>query len=356
MSPSQRQRQRAPQPKARSAVHPVPEGMGQATARHPRRPRVRLRMTNYNGLNMCTIVYNKEMFRIQYKTIGLTYSKCNAERKEMVDFIQSKLPLEEYYCVRETHDPKKEGFSPDFPYHLHVWFKLPTKPNIKNPRIFDYKGCHPNIGKKQRNWVYNYLQKQDKEPYTNIPDGYIELAKAGRYDDAVSRFQAVHPKEFVINMPRVLQNLRRIGRPDHRDKIYPLTENHWMPDWDPAEKSLWVVFESQKGKTEWAKTYVTHHLKKSYLRVTHLDTLKTWNGEEVIIYDDCSFAHLPRETCIHIAETKNSRQIHCRHANACLPPGIANIFLSNVENIWPTDYSGAIMNRLLMLAPSIRFY
>lgn len=295
------------------------------------------------------------MFRIQYKTIGLTYSKCNAERKEMVDFLQSKLSMEEYYCVRETHDPTKENYSPDFPYHLHVWFSLTSKPNIKNARYFDYKGCHPNVGKKGRNWIYNYLQKQDKEPYTNIPDGYVELAKAGRYDDAVSRFQAVHPKEFVINMPRVLQNLRTLSRPDSKMHVYPLT-CEWDPQWDPKEKSLWIVGESGCGKTEWAKSYITHGMKKSFLYITHLDALKRYNGEQVLLFDDLSFAHLPRETCIHLVECKNPRDIHCRHAVASIPPMVANIFLSNHEAIWPTDNYGAIDRRLLMRAPSIRFY
>lgn len=295
------------------------------------------------------------MFRIQYKTFGLTYSKCNASRQEIVEFIKTKLPVDEYYCVRETHDPTKENYSPDFPYHLHVWFSITKKPNIKCPNYFDYKGHHPNIGKKKRNWIYNYLQKQDREPYTNIPDSYIGLAKAGMYDKAVARFQELHPMQFVINMPRVLQHIRRLSRPEFKDTIYPLTSD-WDPEWNPAEHTLWIVGGTGCGKTEWAKSYVTHKLKKSYLRVTHLDGLKRYNGEEVIIFDDLNFAHLPRETVIHIVEVKNFREIHCRHAIAMIPPGVANIILTNVEDIWPMDPIGAISRRVLKRAPLIRFY
>jgi hypothetical protein len=127
-------------------------------------------------------------------------------------------------------------------------------------------------------------------------------------------------------------------------------------EWDPSEKSLHIVGESGTGKTEWAKSYVVHKLEKTYLRVTHLDGLKKYAGEDIIIWDDLSFNHIPRETAIHIAEVKNARDIHCRHSVASIPPGIGNIFLSNQAFIWPTDNYGAIERRVQIYAPSIRFY
>lgn len=294
------------------------------------------------------------MFRIQYKTFGLTYSKCNAERKEIVEFLQTKLQIVDYYCVRESHDSKKENYDPARPHHIHVWFNVDTKPNIKNPRFFDYNGIHPNIGKKKRNWIYNYLQKQDKQPYTNIPEGFIGLALAGDYDGAVRRFQDLHPKEFVINMPKVLGNLKKLSRPAHKMHVYPL-ECDYDPQWNPAEKSLHLVGASGCGKTEWVKSYL-HSIGKTFLYVTHLDTLKRYNGEDILVFDDMSFQHIPREAAIHLVECKNPRAIHCRHAVADIPPGVGNVFISNSPHIWPHDEHGAIERRLLVRAPLIRFF
>lgn len=294
-------------------------------------------------------------FRAQYQTFGLTYSKCNYSKQEVMDFIISKIDVVDYYMVRETHDPTKEKYDPNFPYHLHCWFNVAHKPNIRNCDFFKYKENRCNVAKKKRNWIYNYLTKQDKEPYTNIPEGYIGLAKAGKVAEAISRFQNDHPKEYVINKVKVDQNLRALSQKKREHKIYPLISDY-DPEWDPSELSLHMYGPSRLGKTEWAKSYVHHKLKKTFYVVTHIDNLKTYDGSDIIIYDDVSFTHLPTQTAIHIAECKNGKSIHCRHKVAEIPPGIGNIFLSNSPDIWPSDPYDAIKNRVKKVAPSIRFY
>lgn len=290
----------------------------------------------------------KSTFRAQYKTFGLTYSQCPLEKKEIMDFIMTKVEVEEYYVVRETH---KDGN-----FHIHLWMSLVNKPNIKNCKYFDYKGHHCNIGKKNRSWVHNYLKKQDKDPYTNIPDGYIELAKGGKLSEALLLFQQLHPKEYVINKIRVDSNLRSLARPPRLDKIFPLKTDIKLEDhWDQTT-SLWIVGDTRLGKTEYVKSYIHNVWKKSFFRVTHIDGLKKYSGEDYIIYDDLSFNHVPTATGIHLTETVNARDIHCRHAVASIPPGVKNIFLSNGHDIWPTDPHGAINARIKKWAPSIRFY
>lgn len=290
-------------------------------------------------------------FRAQYLTYGLTYSRCPMEREDLMNKLLLKIPyISDYYVARETHKEEKVC-----PYHLHVWFQVSQKPNFTNQNCFDIDGYHPNIGNKKRNWIYNYLKKQDIDPYTNIPTGFIQLAIEGRLEDATKQFINLHPKDYAINKVRIDANLKSLGKKKKEDHVYPLTSDY-VPDWDPAETSLHVVGESGCGKTEWAKSYVVHKLKKTYLRVTHMDGLKKYTDEDVIIWDDLSFAHIPREAAIHVCEVKNARDIHCRHAVASIPPGIGNIFLSNDPNIWPTDNFGAIERRVTEVAPYIRFY
>ncbi|AXH73085.1 MAG: Rep catalytic domain protein [Circoviridae sp.] len=287
-------------------------------------------------------------FRIQYTTVGLTYSRCPLEKSALRDFLLS-LPHEvsDYYIVQETHKEANDCL-----YHLHAWIEFTNKPNIRNCNFFDCQGFHPNIGKKKRNWIWNYLKKQDTEPLTNIEDGYVALAKAGLVDRALDCFSNQHPKDFIINYERIVKNVHTLGKRKRQDHIYPLTGD--IIDWDMNQQSLLVIGPTGCGKTEWAKSFVTHHLEKTYLRITHIDGLKKYNGEDFIIYDDLSFKHLPRETNIHLAEVRNARDIHCRHAVAPIPPGICNIFLAN-EYPFLADHHSAI-DRRLFLAPSIRFY
>lgn len=304
----------------------------------------------------------KKEFRAQYSTYGLTYSRCPLEREVVVEELVKLLDkyghsMEIFYCARETHKEEAEEGKEQTMYHIHIWFELiknGKKPNFKSEAVFDIhmdgKTYHPNIGKKNKSWIYNYLKKQDDNPYTNIPEGYIGLAQAGKLQEAIEMFQQMHPKDFVINRDRVLNNFRAMSAPIREEHVFPFTGEAIDI---PEGQSLLVVSGTNQGKTEWAKSFVKFHLNKTYLRVTHIDHLKKYCGEDYIIWDDCDFNHLPRTTQIHIAEVRNERQIHCRHTVANIPPGIINIFLANVD---PFSMQDEAISRRLFRAPSIRFY
>lgn len=290
-------------------------------------------------------------FRAQYLTVGLTYSRSTHTKEELLAFLQSKpWGIEEYYIVKETHKKEKRHEN-DTDYHLHAWFKWASKPNIRNERFYDHDGHHPNIGKKSKNWIWNYLKKQDKEPVTNIADNYIELAKSGLVKEAIQDFQHKHPKEYAIQKDRVDANLKSLAKKERVSHVFEFTGDPPPEDWNPETHTLVVIGEAGVGKTEWAKSFITS-LGETFLRVTHIDTLKEYDGQDWIIYDDVSFHHLPRETQIHIAEIPNERDIHCRNKPAHIPPGVKQIV---VVNAYPFSYDPSI-DRRVYKAPSIRFY
>jgi len=292
----------------------------------------------------------KGKFRAQYKTYGLTYSRCPLEREELLKGLQAipSIQITDYYIARETHKDNELKC----PYHLHVWFEVADKPNIRSDRFFDIQGYHPNIGKKKRNWIWNYLKKQDTTPLTNIEDSYVAKAKAGDFEGAITQFSLQHPKEFVINYERIVKNMKAMSKKPRPVKIYPFTGE--VIEWDYKKRCLCIVGPARIGKTQWAKSFVHHHLKMTFLRVTHIDGLKQYNGEDCIIYDDVSFAHLPRETQVHIAEVEEARDIHCRNRPASIPSGIFSIF---VNNDFPFIHGDAsIDDRLHVMSPLIRFY
>jgi len=303
----------------------------------------------------------KSKFRAQYKTFGLTYSRCALDKKEVMDWIIAKMgttstPVEDYYAVQETHKPTPDDPPGLIMTHIHIWFCVAAKPNISNCKYFDMKGHHPNLGKKNRSWVFNYLKKQDKDPYTNIPQGYVGLAKLGLYEEAKQLFADQHPKEYIINLDRVQKHLRSLSRKPRPQNYFTFAPEQYARmdnlNWDRKQTSLHIMGSTALGKTEFAKAWL-HKNGYTYLRVTHLDGLKKYQGEDFILFDDLSFLHLPRETQIHITEVKNASSIHCRHTTAEIPPGIGRIFLSNTT-IFKQD--PAIERRVTKFAPTIRFY
>lgn len=302
----------------------------------------------------------KVKFRAQYTEFGLTYSKCSHDKVDMMNTLLENHDIVDYYMVQETHDPKKENYDPDRPYHLHCWFNLANKPNFRNCNVFDYHGYHANIGKKNRNWIYRYLKKQDKDPYTNIPEGYIGLAKAGLFDQAVERFQSDHPKEYVINSLRVEDTLKRLSRPKRSINVFPLATELEIPNYDWTTKSLFLYGPVNKGKTEWVKSYITHKLKKTFLFVTSQDGFKQYRGEDYIIVDEWNPRNLSREEAINLTDVANPRDIKCRNTNAHIPAGVPRVFTSNEtpENYFPEDPYGSIIPKRVFVfqAPSIRFY
>lgn len=323
--------------------------------------------TSTSSLEQPATAPKEKAFRIQYKTLGITYSRCDLSREDCLKALQlicSKWQLNEYYIAQETHKPTEDD-DPDetIMTHLHVWLDLSAKSvDIKNCRAFDISNprggvFHPNIKKASKNWIFNYLKKQDATPLTNIPDNFIRLAIAGKVTEAISQFIDIHPKDYAIHKDIVNRNLHALGHKEKLDHIYPLSTDYDLK-WDHTSTSLHLVGPSGVGKTEFIKSYITHKLKLSYFFVTHMDTLLQYNKQDVIIWDDMSFAHLPRTSCIHIAESRNSRSLHCRHRIANIPAGVVNVFISNDTNIWPYDEYGAISRRVTqhVLPASIRFY
>lgn len=71
----------------------------------------------------------KLKFRLNAKQIFLTYSQCDLEKEDLLEFLKTKLHLERYIIARERHE--------DGNFHLHAYCKLSKRCDIKNPRHLD---------------------------------------------------------------------------------------------------------------------------------------------------------------------------------------------------------------------------
>lgn len=101
-------------------------------------------------------------------------------------------------------------------------------------------------------------------------------------------------------------------------------ENHGADEGIP--KSVVLIGEAGIGKTTWASKIAIYPMRY----ITHLDQLKTVEKEvKTLIFDDMSFAHIPREAQIQLLDRQCERAIHIRYGVASIRVGVKCIFLSN---------------------------
>jgi len=98
--------------------------------------------------------------------------------------------------------------------------------------------------------------------------------------------------------------------------------------WDYPEQitSLVIWGNSGIGKSEFAK-----FLLPKALFISHIDQLTLYDPQEYngIVFDDMSFAHMPREAQIHLVDWDNDRAIHVRYGTAFIPANTPKIFTAN---------------------------
>lgn len=71
----------------------------------------------------------KLKFRLQARQIFLTYSQCDLPKRELLEFLQSKLSVDRYIIAVEKHEDGRP--------HLHAYLKLAKKCDIKNQNWLD---------------------------------------------------------------------------------------------------------------------------------------------------------------------------------------------------------------------------
>lgn len=138
-----------------------------------------------------------------------------------------------------------------------------------------------------------------------------------------------HPT-VMVRYGRGIKDLHTQLNPILCKSKFTLNDFPWTPITDWSTSHL-IVGPAGCGKTEFAKCHF-----ENPLFVTHMDDLLNFVTEvhDGIIFDDMSFAHLPRNTQIFVTDVDNARSIHCRYSPAHIPANTRKIFTSNVLDIF----------------------
>jgi len=279
-----------------------------------------------------------DMFRFNTNTLYLTYSQCPLPNEECLEQLRQALEpneIVEYIIAEEKH---LDGNG-----HLHCFLILRDRCQSRNQRLVDLTGLegeiyHPNIQarvkspkkcqaycRKDGNFLTNMQFKPTSDPWSEM----VELAGSGHLKEARELICLEKPRDSIIYASQINTALLAVtrGRPVN---ITALTMERYpdLPEWD-KKKTLIIQGESGLGKTCLAKL-----LLPGALFCTHVDTLKSFQiGVHTgIIFDDLEFLHLPRTTQIHVTDTADARDIHCRHSNAYVPEGIPRIITTNLTH------------------------
>lgn len=301
-------------------------------------------------------------FQLNSKCILLTWPRCGVPLQDLLDFLWSYDHVQ-YVCVSsELHQ--------DGSLHRHALVQFSKPYRTRDPACFDFQGFHPNVqGAKKPaaalayvkkcedfiekgNWVEKTRRVRtdgDEASSTTVPDESTIKAKATdlelvdfliwaatnkvqyapqihsaiRLDDSFTLKEFVGVREYLL--PEFVQILQD------------------SPDWD-FQKALIIQGQSGCGKSHYAKTLAP----KPALWVTHIEVLRRFKSgyHKSIIFDDCSFKHLPRETQIHLVNYHDPVAIHCRYNPANIPANVPRIFTCNMDCL---DYSDPAIARRISI-------
>jgi len=274
------------------------------------------------------------MFSLDGVRFFLTYPQSDFDFDDVFKFIDSINRIQWLRVCKEQH----ENGEP----HVHCVFQFAKRFKTKSERIFDLAGRHPNIlPVRSIGASLNYVTKggnyKDFGPVPNVS------SKEKKYDlDKVVKATSGDRVDYNLlccSMGLSLQWADRIWN-DHNKQDCRTLETNYMSDLQhesivlqlselPTEGAICVavVGPTGCGKTSWACRVVP----KPALFVSHMDDLRAFRPgyHKGIVFDDMSFAHMPREAQIHLCDWLKPRSIHCRYGTSTIPAGTVKIFTAN---------------------------
>ena len=313
---------------------------------------------------------NSKNFRLQGKTLFLTYSQVNKDltKEEILNQLQAKLCIKNYLIAKEYHK--------DMGVHIHVLIELFKRCNIRNQTKLDLywemKEYHGNYQiAKNIDAIRLYLLKGD-DILTNWEIDY-KTGKIISMEDKLAlmtiRFGANRTLDYYIsNHPeklskfsRIESNLKRLDRHlQRRNKeqaLYDINsfEFHKEIDQSLLDKTCttWISGPSGTRKTSYVEARIeanrNNGIIQDYIFIRHLDQLKQFdaNKHELIIIDDCK---LPsnREDMINILDVERKGAINVKYDVVTIPANVKRVIISN-QRVHEMLHSKKLTNDLALI-------
>ena len=303
---------------------------------------------------------NTKKFRFNSKSFHLTYDKCHIPLLELVNKFTKYGKGLRFFSG--CHERGKHGTN----NHTHFFGEWNERCNVASARFFDFanpglrdvsggdggeikSSYHPNVKRvssklhKKRIWTYHAKEGATRLCSEGKPfcdgDTYQRIIDAEDLQTAIEEAGVnIRTVSDVINIRR-----QKRKREPYKHK-YP--EAEWtIPSFQECnDRCVFIRGPSGSGKTQWAI-----HQFENPLIVRHLDKLSEFDPavHDGIVFDDMSFAHLPRESVIALVDWEEESDVHIRYRTVSIPAYTKKIFTSNkeFEDVFPGDGFGAIRRR-----------
>ena len=236
---------------------------------------------NYKNPNNDIRNPNNSVFNFNQKSVFLTYAHVenyDFDKKMLGEYLYDKFKCEVTVVCLEHH---KDG-NP----HLHAWLEFDKQFHTRNPHIFDFHYCHPNIGqmldkyKNSRNNALQYMMKEDEDLFVKGIDleqwKYSSKNKTKYMCEDLIKGK-IELKNLVEKNPQLLMNYNRL-KTNLASFRLDMAENENI---EKTTENLWIYGKPGSGKTYYVKKNYPNH----YLKLQN----KWWdgyNGEEVVLLDD----------------------------------------------------------------------
>lgn len=278
-----------------------------------------------------------QQLRIKGKRFLITWAHHNVDDLEEIHTFLNGIGTVKFARIAREHHQ-------DGDIHIHAYVEYERALDRRNTRLFDHNGKHPNVKPKRtkKEWTnaYTYIEKEyafedfGENPQTEEEPENVNIVERARqsvsYEEYLNWGQnAGVPFGFVREAwniasrspPTTFQEGDVIGG---TISLFALQHMVFDPN---TRKALVIEGDTGIGKSVWAKT----HAPRPALLVSDIDDLKHLRRDyhRSIIFDDVSFAHIPRNIQIHLLDFDTSRTIRCRYINCAIPEGMHRIFTCN---------------------------
>nr|QJI53675.1 MAG: replication-associated protein [Cressdnaviricota sp.] len=155
---------------------------------------------------------------------------------------------------------------------------------------------------------------------------YREAIQAPNLSEAIELIKHGAPRDFVLHYEGILRSLREIHQTATTNPCWNWEFNIPKVHKTILERySVFLYGPSNTGKTSFALS----HFQNPCL-VRHIDDAKKISAEtDGLVFDDMSFKHWPRTSCIHILDLEHDAPLPTRYATTTIRAGLPRFFTSN---------------------------
>lgn len=311
----------------------------------------------YKGRAPSPLPRDQMSFRLRGTHFLITWAQIDLEHHAVFDVLDSYSPIKGCVLARELHS--------DGQPHFHAFVEFDQRLDRNLTTQWDLGGRHPNVRvkryRKDRRASAEYLRKGDNWiEFGSLSDGYEDdheeslLDLVGACNDWGEVLNLCHAENIAFALAKAAWNYLGSTPPTTVSEGFhyggeissrDLLDLEYTSDEPPT--SLFIGGRAGCGKSTWAFA----NAPRPALVVKHLEDLLFLRRDfhKALIFDDCSFAHLPRPTQIGIVDIEQTTTIHLRHIVTRIPAGLPRIFCYNLGFEPVNIHDEAIARRINIL-------